>query len=151
LCDIFARTASNGGHVKKLVALAGGSAALATMGFLSAGEASSDNGALDVSGNTYAQAVKILQAEGYKAVFQGAVGSDVPQPQCIVESQKMLPRARVALELNCTKAAQPAASAAALAPGAAPGVPGPPHVGANGVTTVTPTPVGPQPGMTPPG
>jgi hypothetical protein len=134
--------------VKKLVALAGGSVALATMGFLSAGHASSDNGALDVSGNTYAQAVKILQSQGYKAVFEGAVGSDLPQPQCIVESQKTLPRARVALELNCTKAAQPAASAA---PGAAPGVPGPPHVGANGVTTVTPTPVGPQPGMTPPG
>jgi hypothetical protein len=134
--------------VKKLVALAGGSVALATMGFLSAGHASSDNGALDVSGNTYAQAVKILQSEGYQAVFKGAVGSDLPQPQCIVESQQTLPRARIALELNCTKAAQPAASAAA---GAGPGVPGPPHVGANGVTTVTPTPVGPQPGMTPPG
>ncbi|MBV8965000.1 MAG: hypothetical protein JO191_02375 [Mycobacteriaceae bacterium] len=137
--------------MRKLVAVAAGSSALAATGFLSAGHASSDNGALDVSGNTYSQAVKILQSEGYKPVFQGSVGSDVPEPQCIVESQKLLPRGRVALELNCTKAAQPAASAAEPAPGAAPGAPGPPHVGANGVTTVTPTPVGPQPGMTPPG
>ncbi len=132
--------------MKKLVAVAAGSAALATMGFLSAGHASSDSGALDVSGNTYAQAVKILQSQGYKAVFQGSVGSDVPQSQCVVESSKILTKGRVALMLNCTKAAQPA-------PGAnnVPGTPGPPHVGSNGVTTVTPTPVGPQPGMTPPG
>lgn len=132
--------------MKKLVAVAAGSGALATMGFLFAGHANSDNGALDVSGNTYGQAVKILQSEGYKAVFQGSVGSDVPQAQCIVESQKILPRGRVSLMLNCTRAAQPAAGANTV-----PGVPGPPTVGSNGVTTVTPTPVGPQPGMTPPG
>ena len=65
--------------MKKLVAVAAGSAALATMGFLSAGHATSDNGALDVSGNTYAQAAKILQSQGYKAVFQGSVGRvDLP-------------------------------------------------------------------------
>ena len=136
--------------MKKLVAVAAGSAALATMGFLSAGHATSDNGALDVSGNTYAQAAKILQSQGYKAVFQGSVGSDVPEAQCVVASQKLLPHARVALELNCTKAAQ-AALAGNEAAGAPPGPPGAPHVGSNGVTTVTPTPVGPQPGMTPPG
>lgn len=136
--------------MKKLVALAAGSGALAAMGFLSAGHASSDSGALDVSGNTYAQAAKILQSEGYKAVFEGSVGSDVPQPQCVVESQKTLPHARIALMLNCTKAAQAALAGNEVA-GAAPGPPGPPHVGSNGVTTVTPTPVGPQPGMTPPG
>lgn len=136
--------------MKKLVALAAGSAALAAMGFLSAGHASSDSGALDVSGNTYAQAVKILQSEGYKAVFEGSVGSDVPQPQCVVESQKTLKYGRVALMLNCTKAAQAAVAGNDVA-GATPGAPGPPHVGNNGVTTVTATPVGPQPGMTPPG
>ena len=136
--------------MKKLVALAAGSGALAAMGFLSAGHASSDSGALDVSGNTYAQAAKILQSEGYKAVFEGSVGSDVPQPQCVVESQKTLPHARIALMLNCTKAAQAALAGNNATPPAA-GPPGAPHVGSNGVTTVTPTPVGPQPGMTPPG
>jgi len=136
--------------VKKLVTLAAGSAALATMGFLSAGHASSDQSAVDVSGNTYAQAVQILRSQGYRAVFQGAVGSDVPQSQCVVESQKMLQSSRIALMLNCTKAAQAAlAGNDANAPAAGP--PGAPHVGNNGVTTVTPTPVGPQPGMTPPG
>lgn len=136
--------------MKKLVTLAAGSAALATMGFLSAGHASSDQSAVDVSGNTYAQAVQILRSQGYRAVFQGAVGSDVPQSQCVVESQKMLQSSRIALMLNCTKAAQ-AALAANDANAPAGGPPGAPHVGNNGVTTVTPTPVGPQPGMTPPG
>jgi hypothetical protein len=136
--------------VKKLVALAAGSAALAAMGFLSAGHASSDSGALDVSGNTYAQAVKILQSQGYKAVFEGSVGSDEPEAQCVVESQKTLSMARIALMLNCTKAAQAALAGNNVA-GAGPGAPGPPHVGSNGITTVTPTPVGPQPGMTIPG
>ena len=79
------------------------------MGFLAAGHANSDNGAADVSGQTYAAAVKVLKSQGYKAVFGGSVGSDVPQAQCIVESQKFLPNARVSLMLNCTRAAQPAA------------------------------------------
>jgi hypothetical protein len=137
--------------VKKIVALAAGSAAVAAMGFLTAGHASSDSGATDVSGNTYAQAVKILQSQGYKPVFEGSVGSDVPQSQCVVESEKALPFSRIALMLNCTKGAQAAVTGNQVA-GPAPGAPpGAPHVGSNGVTTVTPTPVGPQPGMTPPG
>jgi hypothetical protein len=138
--------------VKHLVALGAGSVALATMGFLCAGQASSDNGALDVSGQTYAQAVKILKSMGYRVSFGGSVGSDVPQAQCIVESQKIMARSRVSLMLNCTKAAQPAPGANAPAGAPVPGAaPGPPHVGSNGVTTVTPTPVGPQPGMSVPG
>jgi hypothetical protein len=127
--------------VKKLVAVAAGSAALATMGFLVAGHASSDNGALDVSGNTYAQAAKILQSQGYAAAFGGSVGGDVPEAQCIVTSQKMLPMHRVWLELNCTKAAQAAAPAPA---------PNAPVVGSNGVTTVKATPVAPPPQQPPP-
>jgi hypothetical protein len=136
--------------VKKLVAITVGSVALASMGFISAGQASSDNGAADMSGQSYAQAVKVLRSMGYRTSFGGSVGSDVPQAQCIVESQKFLAKNRVSLMLNCTKAAQPAPgeNQVAGAPGAAPG---PPHVGNNGVTTVTPTPVGPQPGMDVPG
>ena len=69
-------------------------------------------------------------------MFGGSVGSDVPQARCIVESQKFLPNARVSLMLNCTKAAQPAPSAAD---------PNAPVVGSNGITTVKATPVAPPP------
>jgi hypothetical protein len=138
--------------VKKLVAVTAGSVALASMGFIFAGQASSDNGAADMSGQTYAQAVKVLRSMGYRVSFGGSVGSDIPQAQCVVESQKFLAKNRVSLMLNCTKAAQPAPGENSVAGAPAPGQPpGAPHVGSNGVTTVTPTPVGPQPGMEIPG
>ena len=122
--------------MKKVVAVSAGSVALATMGFLFAGQASSDNGTLDVSGNTYAQAVQILRSQGYMVEFGGSVGGDVPQAQCVVESQKILPHGWVSLMLNCTKAAQAALPAAN---------PNAPVVGGNGVTTVKATPVAPPP------
>jgi hypothetical protein len=125
--------------VKKLVAIGGGSLALASIALLSAGPASSD-GPLDVSGQSYGKAVALLRSQGYKATFGGSVGSDVPQAQCIVESQKILSKGRISLMLNCTKAAQPAPGANDVVGG-----PGAPHVGANGITTVTPTPVAPPP------
>jgi hypothetical protein len=136
--------------VKKIVALAAASVALGGMAVIGAGQAYSDNGTLDVSGQTYAQAVKILKSQRYRPVFGGSVGSDIPQARCIVESQKILSNARVSLMLNCTKAAQPDPGENTPIGQAIPGqAPGAPHVGSNGVTTVTPTPVGPQPGMTP--
>ena len=62
----------------------------------------------------------------------------------------------VILMLNCTTKAVENASAGAPAagggaPAGAPGAPKGPNVGANGVTTVQATPVGPQPGMSIPG
>ena len=142
--------------MKKLVAFAAGALAVGSMALITAGQAGS-TGPIDVSGQTYGQAVGLLKQQGYQAVFGGSVGSDVPQSQCIVESQKLLPgwpSARVSLMLNCTKAAQPPPGSQAVAgvpgaPGAGP--PGPPKVGSNGITTVTATPVGPQPGMNVPG
>lgn len=131
--------------MKKLLALGAGSIAAVSMAVISAGHATSQ-GPLDVSGETYAQAVALLRQQGYRPVFGGSVGSDVPQAQCIVESEKMLPNARVSLMLNCTKAAQPPAGSNVPS-----GAPGPPKVGGNGVTTVQATPVGPQPGMNIPG
>jgi hypothetical protein len=144
--------------VKKLLALAGASAAAVAIAVISAGPALGD-APIDTSGETFAKAVQLLKQQGWKATFGGAVGSDVPQPQCIVESQKILngwPQGRVSLMLNCTKAAQPAPSQQpALPPGVAPGAPnpngGPPHVGANGITTVTATPVAPGPPVAPQG
>jgi len=127
--------------VKKVVAVSAGSAALATMGFLFAGQASSDNGTLDVSGNTYAQAVQILKSQGYMVQFGGSVGGDVPQAQCVVQSQKVLPHGWISVMLNCTRAAQAALPAAN---------PNAPVVGGNGITTVKATPVGPPPPQPPP-
>ncbi len=120
--------------MKKVVAVFAGSAALATMGFLFAGHASSDT--LDVTGITYAQAVEVLKSQGYMIEFGGSVGGDVPQDQCVVESQKVLPHGWVSVMLNCTKAAQ------AVLPAANPNAP---VVGGNGVTTVKATPVPPPP------
>ncbi|MFZ0833553.1 MAG: hypothetical protein WAM92_10790 [Mycobacterium sp.] len=123
--------------MKKFLAVAAGSVALAFMGFLAAGHANSDNnGAADVTGQPYLTAAKVLKSQGFKAVFGGSVGSDVPQARCIVDSQKFLPNRRVSLMLNCTKAAQPAPSAAD---------PNAPVVGSNGITTVKATPVAPPP------
>ena len=140
--------------MKKLVGFAAGSAAALSMALVGAGQAGS-TGPLDVTGQTFAQAVAELKQQGYMAVFGGAVGGDVPQGQCIVTSQKMMPgpwptNVEVSLTLNCTKAAQPPPTQQPKgAPGAVPGAPnpnaGPPHVGSNGVTTVTATPVAPPP------
>jgi hypothetical protein len=104
------------------------------MGFLFAGHASSDT--LDVTGITYGQAVQVLKSQGYMVEFQGSVGGDVPQSQCVVASQKMLPHGWVSVMLNCTRAAQ------AVLPAANPNAP---VVGGNGVTTVKATPVAPPP------
>ncbi|MDR3659671.1 MAG: hypothetical protein P4L86_04555 [Mycobacterium sp.] len=111
----------------------------------------SDN-AMNVVGVSYAQAVAILKKQGVRATFGGSVGSDVPQAQCIVDSEKMGAHGRVILMLNCTTKAVEDAQASTPAAGGGPGgAPAAPHVGSNGVTTVQATPVGPQPGMTIPG
>jgi hypothetical protein len=105
------------------------------------------NNTMNVVGEPYAKAVAILRAQGVKAVFGGSVGSDVPQAQCVVASQKVLTTAyKMQLNLDCTAAAQPqrpAAPSAAGVPGAQ-GTEGAarPTPGAPGVVTVVPTPVG---------
>lgn len=143
--------------MKKPLAFAAGSCAAMAMALISAGHATS-TGPIDVTGETYGQAAAMLKQQGLQAVLGGAVGGDVPQAQCIVESEKLLPgwpTARVALMLNCTKAAQPPPQAPTPGvPGVVPGAPvanpGPPTVGGNGITTVTATPVAPQPIPAPP-
>jgi hypothetical protein len=146
--------------VNKLViatagAVASGAVAMGSVLFGSSVAASDPGGsssAMNVVGVSYAQAVAILKQQGVRATFGGSVGSDVPQAQCIVESEKMGTNARVILMLNCTTKAVEDAQANSPATGAGPGgQPAGPHVGSNGVTTVQATPVGPQPGMTIPG
>jgi hypothetical protein len=130
--------------VKKLVVLAAGSLAAGSVALFSAGVAGSepnvDMSAYNVVGEPYAKAVAILKSMNVKATFGGSFGSDLPQSQCIVDQQKVS-SGKMLLMLDCT------AEAAANAPQPAGEPAGGPTVGSNGVTTVTPTPVGPQPGM----
>lgn len=133
---------------KLVLVLAGvtvaGSAVALGVGASSADPSSSST--YNVVGEPYAKAVAILRAQGVKTTFGGSVGSDVPQSQCVVSSQKVTSSAKMQLMLDCTAAAQPeqpAATSAATAPGTQSTDAGNrPTAGAPGVVTVIPTPVG---------
>jgi hypothetical protein len=135
--------------VRKLVLVLAGTAVAGTAVALSIGASSADpssSSTYNVVGEPYAKAVAILRAQGVKATFGGSVGSDVPQAQCLVSSQKVTSSAKMQLMLDCTAAAQPeqpAATSAATAPGTQGTDAGNrPTAGAPGVVTVIPTPVG---------
>jgi hypothetical protein len=139
--------------VKKLVVLGAGALAIpigmAAAALVTPTVAESDPGSaasLNVIGEPYGRALAILKSQNVKAYFGGAVGSDLPQAQCIVEQQKVTGGGRMYLQLNCTQKAADDATASQPAGGGAG-----PRVGGNGITTVTATPVGPQPGMPVPG
>ena len=133
---------------KLVLVLAGvtvaGSAVALGIGASSADPSSSST--YNVVGEPYAKAVAILRAQGVKTTFGGSVGSDVPQSQCVVSSQKVTSSAKMQLMLDCTAAAQPeqpAATSAVTAPGTQSTDAGNrPTAGAPGVVTVIPTPVG---------
>ena len=135
--------------MRKLVLVLAGTAVAGTAVALSIGASSADpssSSTYNVVGEPYAKAVAILRAQGVKATFGGSVGSDVPQSQCLVSSQKVTNSAKMQLMLDCTAAAQPeqpAATSAATAPGTQSTDAGNrPTAGAPGVVTVIPTPVG---------
>jgi hypothetical protein len=144
--------------VNKLVlAIAGAAAAGAAAAALGAGASSADpssTSTYNVVGEPYAKAVAILRAQGVKTSFGGSVGSDVPQAQCLVKSEKIVGNSKISLMLDCTAAAQPdvpaaptqAATSASGTSGAAgtqaPDAGGRPTPGAPGVVTVIPTRVG---------
>jgi hypothetical protein len=138
--------------VKKLVALSGGLVAAGSVALIGAGVALSQPGqdmsSYNVVGEPYAKALQILKAQGVKAYFGGSFGSVLPQAQCLVDQQKVTSAGRMLLSLDCSQKA--ADELAAMGPS------GGPTVGANGVTTVTPTPVvpiagAPGAGTPPPG
>ncbi len=135
--------------MKKLVVVGASAIAASTIGLLSAGFASSqpaDPNQANVIGEPYYKAVKILHGMGLSTGFGGSVGSDLPQAQCMVSSQKLAGQGKVLLNLDCTeKAAQEMAEQGSS--GSSGGAAGGRQVGSNGVTTVQATPVGPQPGM----
>ena len=125
-------------------------AAIASVGLFSPSVASSQPASvsgLNVVGEPYSRALAILKSQNVKATFGGSFGSDMPQSQCIVDSQKIISTGKMILMLDCTQEAADGATDSLPAGGSAGGAPGAPNVGSNGVTTVTPTPVGPQPGM----
>ena len=138
--------------MKKLVVVGASAIAASTIGLLSAGLASSDPAnpnQANVIGEPYYKAVKILKGMGIGTGFGGSIGSDLPQAQCMVASQKVVGSGnsmKMLLNLDCTKeAAQEMAEQGSS--GSSGAVSGGRQVGSNGVTTVQATPVGPQPGM----
>jgi len=135
--------------VRKLVLVLAGAAVAGSAVALGIGASSADpssSSTYNVVGEPYAKAVAILRAQGVKTTFGGSVGSDVPQSQCLVSSQKVTSSAKMQLMLDCTAAAQPeqpAVTSAATAPGTQSTDAGNrPTAGAPGVVTVIPTPVG---------
>lgn len=129
-------------------AAAGGVAAVLILGATAGNAAPGENSTLNVVGEPYAKAVAVLRAQGVGTVFGGSVGSDVPQAQCVVASQKALGTTRkMQLNLDCSAEAQPQRPAATQSTQGAQGTAGTqpaarPTPGAPGVVTVIPTPVG---------
>ncbi len=140
--------------MRKLVLAIAGAAVTATaaaaLGMGASNADPSSNSIYNVVGEPYAKAVAILRAEGVPTSFGGSVGSDVPQAQCVVKSQKVLSNRKMQLMLDCTAAAQPDVPSAPATSGTsgatsgaqAPDAGGRPTPGAPGVVSVVPTRVG---------
>ena len=114
--------------MKKLIVVGAAAVAAGTIGLLNAGLATSDPvnpNQMNVIGEPYYKAVKILQGMGLKTTFGGSVGSDLPQAQCMVTSQKMISKEKMQMNLDCTeKAAQQMAEQGSMGSGGAPGAVG---------------------------
>lgn len=137
--------------MRKLIAVTGAVASAGAVAALGMGSSTADpasNSTYNVVGEPYAKAVAILRAQGVPATFGGSVGSDVPQSQCIVSSEKVLSTGKIQLMLDCTAEAQPEKpSATSVANSPTSGAPAPdaggrPTPGAPGIVTVVPTRVG---------
>jgi len=137
--------------VKKLIVAGATVVAASTIGLFNAGLASSDPvnpNQMNVIGEPYYKAVKILKGMGVGTGFGGSVGSALPQAQCMVASQKVVGSGgNMKMLLNPDSTEKAAEEMADQGSSGSSGVPGGRQVGSNGVTTVQATPVGPQPGM----
>lgn len=135
--------------MRKLVVLGASAVAAGTIGLLNAGLASADPvnaNQMNVIGEPYFKAVRVLKGMGLSTTFGGSVGSELPQSQCMVASQKMLGSGKMQLNLDCTEAAaQQMAEQGSLRSGGAPGA-----VGGN---TLRPeqVPISPAPAAPPAG
>lgn len=122
--------------MKKLVMLGAGVLAAGSAAVISAGVAvSQPGGSYNVIGEPYSRALAILKAQGVNATFGGSFGSELPQAQCLVDTQKFTSSGKMLLMLDCSQAAVD--QIAAMGPAAGP------KVGANGITTIKATPVAP--------
>ncbi len=134
--------------MKKLIVAGAAAVAASTIGLLNAGLASSDPvnpNQMNVIGEPYFKAVRILQGIGLSTGFGGSVGSDLPQAQCMVASQKLVSNGKMLLNLDCTEeAAQQMAEQGSLGSGGA--------TGAGGGNTLRPPqiPIAPAPAAPPP-
>ena len=102
--------------------------------------APSTPGGLNVVGEPYGKAVQILKSQGVNQRFGGSFAGNIPQAQCIVDSQKATRQGVMLLHLDCTtKAAQNATDSQPAAPaGPAPGA----GQGTYGSPVGVPVPVG---------
>lgn len=141
------------GRLAVIAGAAASATAVAALGMAASAADPASNSTYNVVGEPYAKAVAILRAQGVPTTFGGSVGSDVPQAQCIVASEKVLGTGKIQLMLDCTEESQPerpAATSVANSPSGAQtpgGVQSPdagnrPTPGAPGVVTVIPTQVG---------
>jgi len=123
--------------VRKLVVLSGGLVVTGTAALIGAGVAISQpsESPYNVTGEQYGRALAILKSQGVTGYFGGSTGSALTQSACLVDKQKVTSGGRMLLTLDCTEAAADVIKAM--------GPTGGPTVGANGVTTVTPTPLVP--------
>lgn len=114
--------------MKKLGLVAAGATAAAATAAVLIGAGSATADPIDVTGQTYQMARAILKGQGYTVLFGGSVGHALPQNMCIVtDVASSSGSSTVRLQLDCT------------APeGYEPGDQIP---GANGVNTITLTPV----------
>ncbi len=139
--------------MKKLALCAGGIGAAVAMAVIGAAQASAN--APDVTGEAYGKAVAILKSQGYKPVFGGSIGSDLPQSQCVVNDQSSMTNGTQRLRLDCNLAPgqeKPGApnTHSLVAPGGAALPDGQGQTDGNaprptpgaGTVTVIPTPVG---------
>ena len=133
--------------MKKLVVLGAGAIAATSIGLISAGLASSqpaNPNQMNVIGEPYFKAVKILHGMGMTTGFGGSVGSALPQAQCMVSSQKMLSSGKMLLNLDCSEeAAQQMAEQGSLGSGA------PSSGGPAGTLRPPQIPIGPAPAPAP--
>ena len=87
--------------MKKLVLFVGGASAAIAMAVIGTGVATADTP--DVRGETYGKASAILKNQGYKPMFGGSIGSDLPQVQCLVVDQVSVgTHGTVRLRTDCT-------------------------------------------------
>ena len=99
---------------------------------------------MNVIGEPYYKAVKILHGMGMSTGFGGSVGSALPQAQCMVSSQKMLSSGKMLLNLDCSEeAAQQMAEEGSLGSG------GPSSGGPAGTLRPPQIPIAPAPAPAP--